>query len=82
MRTTIVEAKVGPYSDGSGYREEIKATWQRDPDGKDIVAQVEIVQGDARLVISLAEWDEVRDAVDSVISDTRWPLRMKSTSTP
>lgn len=75
MRTTLVEAALHPYSDGSGHREEIAVKWQRDDD-RDIVAQVEIKQGsDNRLVILIDEWPAVRDAVDQAIIDSKYKPR-------
>lgn len=72
MRNTIVEAKLRPYDDGSGHREEVKATWLRDASGDDVVAHVEITQGNDRLVVMFKDWPGLREAIDSSIKDTKW----------
>lgn len=71
MRTTIAEAYVGPYGDGSGFRHEVAAKWQRD-DAKDIVAHVEIKQGGDTLIVTFKEWVELSSAIETAIRDTGW----------
>lgn len=72
MKTTVIEAGLRPYDDGSGFREEVIAKWVRDDSGKDIVAQIEIKQGDQRVVFTFSEWTNLRDAANEAIAETHW----------
>lgn len=41
---------------------------------KDIVAHVEITQGEQRLVVGFSDWIALRKAIDDAIEDTGWKL--------
>lgn len=71
MKTNVSKVGLRPYDDGSGFREEIIATWQRDTNGEDVVKHVEIIQGSDRLVVLLDDWPALSKAIDRAITEVK-----------
>jgi hypothetical protein len=81
MKKTVVEAFVGAYADGSGHRNGVKAIWERDDQGKSIVAHLHLSSpagSELSAIIGFDEWADLRDAIDGAIADTGYAKSVKA----